>query len=163
MLNYEEMSKFINIMEVKVNDHESRDCWSLVKHSDMTNEVKTILAICYFKRKIYPEGIISKYKARLCAHGEMQTWGENYSETYTSVVNCLSVWILFSLSVIHDLDARSIDFVLAFSQAHLDVDVFIELPNCFSIIPGKADRDSKGYVLKLNNSLYGLKWGFRQS
>ena len=72
------------------------------------------------------------------------------------MVNWLSVRILFALSVIHDLDTRSIDFVLAFPQAHLDTDVFMELAYGFAV-DGKTNDGSKGYVLKLNKSLYGLK------
>ena len=48
-------------------------------------------------------------------------------EIYSPVVNWLSVNIIFALSVIYDLDTRSIDFVLSFPHAKVDVDVFIEL------------------------------------
>ncbi len=41
--------------------------------------------------------------------------------------------ILFALSVIHDLDERSVVFVLAFPQAPLDIDVFMKLPYSFSV------------------------------
>ena len=156
MLKQADKAEFIKAMEVEVGDHESRNHWTLMSRSAMPSEAKTILAIWSFKRKLYPDGSINKYKARLCAHGGMQTWGENYWETYAPVVNWLSVRILFALSVIHDLDARSVDFVLAFPQAPLDIDVFMELPYGFSV-DGKTDGDSKGYVLKLNKSLYGLK------
>ena len=61
----------------------------------------------------------------------MQTWGENYWETYAPVVNWLSVRVMLALATIHDLDARSMDFVLAFPQADLNVDVYMELPYGF--------------------------------
>ena len=50
-----------------------------------------------------------------------------------------------------------IDFVLAFPQAKLDVDVFMKIP-AGMVISGvpKTGQRSK-YVLKLNSSLYGLK------
>jgi len=94
-----------------------------------------------------------KYKARLCAHGGMQTWGENYWETYAPVVNWLSVRTLMIISILHDLDTRSMDFILAFPQADLDVDVFMELPFGFE----QQSSDGQRHVLKLNKSLYGLK------
>ena len=54
--------------------------------------------------------------------------------------------MLLALSVIHNLDARSVDFDLAFPQAPLDIqDVLMELPHNFSV-NGKTDGDSKGYV-----------------
>ena len=88
----------------------------------------------------------------MCEHGGIQTWGENYWETYTPVVNWLSVRTLLIISMLNDLEARSIGFTLAFPQTKLDVDVYMELP---------AGFDNGGYagkhVLKLNKSLYGLK------
>ena len=56
------------------------------------------------------------------------------------------------LSILHDLETRSIGFNLAFPQADLDVDFFMEFPVGFD--PG---LDSRKYVIKLNKSLYGLK------
>ena len=81
----------------------------------------------------------------------MQTWGINYWETYSPVVNWLSVRTLMILSIIHDLETRSIDFVLAFPQADLDVLIFMELPVGFTC------ENSRQYVLRLNKNLYGLK------
>ena len=55
---------------------------------------------------------------------------------------------------IQDLSSKSIDFVLAFPQADLEVPVFMELPLGFDA-PDSQNR--KHYVLRLNKSLYGLK------
>ena len=140
-------------MEVEISDYESRIHWSLMPRSEMPSGAKTILTIWSFKRKLYPDGSIDQYKARLCVHGCMQACGENCWETYALVVNWLSVCVLFALSVIHDLDASSVDFVLAFPEDPLDIDISMELPYGFSE-DGKTDSDSKGYVLKLNKSLY---------
>ena len=56
-----------------------------------------------------------------------------------------------ALAQTHGLETKSIDFVLAFSQADLDTDVYMELPFGFDV------DDSRNFVLKLNKSLYGLK------
>ena len=58
----------------------------------------------------------------------MQKRGENYWETYSPVVNMLSVQLLLAIAHIHGLDSKDIDFVLAFPQADLDIDVWMELP-----------------------------------
>ena len=63
----------------------------------------------------------------------MQEWGENYWETYSPVVNMLTVRLLLDLCNIHKLESKSIDFVLAFPQADLDVDIWMELPIGFVI------------------------------
>ena len=53
---------------------------------------------------------------------------QNYWETYAPVVNWASVCILLAVAKIHGLSSKSIDFVLAFPQADLEVPVFMELP-----------------------------------
>ena len=74
----------------------------------------------------------------------------DYWEIYAPVVNWISVRLLLILSIIHNLDTKSIDFVLAFPQATLKRDFFMELPYGFEYGPkGK-------YVLKLKKNLYGL-------
>jgi len=55
---------------------------------------------------------------------------------------------------IHGLSSKSIDFVLAFPHADLDVPVFMELPLGFD---APDSQKWKHYVLRLNKSLYGLK------
>ncbi len=60
------------------------------------------------------------------------------------------------MAKIHGLKSKSIDFVLAFPQANLDVPVYMELPA--GVNPTNvSDGDWPRYVLKLNTSLYGLK------
>jgi hypothetical protein len=60
------------------------------------------------------------------------------------------------LQKIHGLQSKSIDFVLAFPQADLDVPVFMELPAGVNPI-AFSDENQRCHVLKLNKSLYGLK------
>ena len=48
------------------------------KHKNKDGNIKTILSIWYFKRKIFPYGILIKHKARLYAQRLMQQWGVNY-------------------------------------------------------------------------------------
>ena len=102
--------------------------WDLVKHSTIPTGTKVIKAFWSFKRKHFPGGCLNKHKARLCAHGGMQQWGKNYWETLLPVVNMISVKLLLGIAKIHGLESKSIDFVLAFPQEDLDVDVWMDLP-----------------------------------
>jgi len=68
-------------------------------------------------------GHSNKPKARLCAHGGMQTWGQNYWETYAPVVNWASVRLTLAIEKIHGLSLKSINFVLAFPHADLEIPV----------------------------------------
>ena len=83
----------------------------------------------------------------------MQTWGQNYWGMYAPVVNWARICILLVVGKIHGLSLKSIDFILAFSQADLEISVCMELPIGF----GPPDNQNwKHYVLQLNKRLYGL-------
>jgi len=151
MLQLDNIQEFITAMIKEVDDHESRDHWEVVQRTSMPKGAKTILSVWAFKRKRLPDGTILKHKARLNAHGGMHRWGIDYWETYAPVVNWISVRLLMVLAIIHKLDTKSIDFVLAFPQADLDRDVFMELPYGFQL-----GEDRRRYVLKLKKNLYGL-------
>jgi len=153
-LKQEDFCEFIKAMTVEVSDHESRDHWTLTKRCDMPEDTKTIMSIWSFKRKRYPNGTLNKHKACLCAHGGMQTWGQNYWETYAPVVNWASVRLILAIAKIHGLSSKRIDFALAFPQADLEIPVYMELPIGFDAPEGEY---RKSYVLRLNKSLYGLK------
>jgi hypothetical protein len=154
-MRQEDRAEFVKAMVKEVLDHEERGHWALVLRSTIPKGVKTIQAIWSFKRKRFPDGTLNKHKARLCAHGGMQQWGENYWETYSPVVNMLSVRIILAIAHIHNLDSKSIDFVLAFPQAELDVDIWMELPR--GMAPDHDEDNKHLYVLKLKKNLYGLK------
>ena len=120
MLKLKDIKDFVVAMVKEIDDHESRGHWELVEHTKIPKGAKTILSVWAFKRKRLPDGTILKHKARLNAHGGMQRWGIDYYETYAPVVNWISVRILLALSIIHKLESKSIDFVLAFPQADLE-------------------------------------------
>jgi hypothetical protein len=60
------------------------------------------------------------------------------------------------IAKIHGLESKSIDFVLAFAQAELDVPVYVELPTGVNPVD-ISDMDQCKYILKLNKNLHGLK------
>ena len=156
MLREDDHKQFFQAMEVELEDHEERNHWTLMEQKDLPIGTKTIMAIWSFKQKRFPDGSLNKHKARLCAHGGQQTWGLDYWDTYAPVVTWASVCLLLIVAKIHGLQSKSIDFVLAFPQADLDVPVYMELPAGINPI-NVTDKNRRRYVLKLNKSLYGLK------
>jgi len=119
--------QFVEAVEKEVEDHKGPGHWILVPRSTIPSGNKPIKAIWSFKRKRFPDGRLNKHKARLCAHGGMQRSVENYWETYSPVVNNISVKLLLVIAKIHGLESKLIDFVLAFPQADLDIDIWMEL------------------------------------
>ena len=152
MLKQLDRTEFIAVMGKEIDTHERRGHWELCKKSDVPDGMKTIMSLWAFKRKRLPSGDLLKHKARLCAHGGQQQWGINYWETYAPVANWASVRLLLALSHIHGLESKSIDFVLAFPQAVLDTEVYMEIPQGF-----ERHIDGHTHVLLLKRSIYGLK------
>jgi Reverse transcriptase (RNA-dependent DNA polymerase) len=96
---------------------------------------------------------VYKWKARINIHGGKQTKGLNY--TYAPVATWSSIRIIMNMAAIYGWITRQLDFVLAFPQAPVETDLYMEIPRGF-MIDGE-DVDSSQYVLKLVNNLYGQK------
>ncbi len=124
---------FINFKDHKVHDHKKQVHWTCMQHGDMPENTNIIMRIWSFKHERFPYGTLNKNKARLCAHRGMQTWGNNYWETYTPVVNWAGVCLLLAEVKIHALPLKSMDLVLAFLQADLEVIIYMELPFDFDV------------------------------
>ena len=96
---------------------------------------------------------VYKHKARLNVHGGKQEFGENYFETYAPVVTWFSIRLLLVLSLINNWYTRQVDFVLAYPQADIEFDMYMELPKGIETKYGNG----KTHVLKLLKNLYGQK------
>jgi hypothetical protein len=67
----------------------------------------------------------------------------------------ISVKLLLVIAKIHGLESKLIDFVLAFPQADLDEDLWMDLPIGFEPIDDPTEAPK--FVLKLRKNLCGLK------
>ena len=97
------------------------------KHKNNDGNLKTILSIWYFKRKILSDGIRMKHKSRLFAHEGIQQWEINYWETYAPLADLISVRFLIYIAIIHEMPGIPIECIPDFLQAELYVDVFMDL------------------------------------
>ncbi|KAL7479627.1 hypothetical protein ACHAW6_005351 [Cyclotella cf. meneghiniana] len=57
--------------------------WKLVKHEPWMKVLPCTWAFCM---KCFPDGLIKKFKARLCIHDDCQTEGVDFFETWSPVV-----------------------------------------------------------------------------
>ena len=89
-MQQDDAEQFLEAMIQEIDDHFQRKHWKLVPRSTIGN-AKPLKAIWSFKRKRRPDGSLLKHKARLCCHGRMQVFGENYWDTYAPVVNWMSI------------------------------------------------------------------------
>jgi hypothetical protein len=139
----------IEAMQKEVAYYELRNHWTIVHRSTVPKTAKPIQPIWSFKRKQCPDGTHVKNKASW----RNATKGHKLLGTYAPVVNMVTVCLILLLARIYKLESKAIDFVLAFPQAELDVNIWMYPPISFQV---DTENESKCYILKLNKSVHGL-------
>ena len=76
----------------------------------------------------------------------------NYWDTYAPVVSWESVRTLLTLAFTKGWITRQIDFVLAYPQADIEYNLYMEIPRLCNV-----EGNRKDHVLKLKKNLYGSK------
>src|SRR5213078_82877 len=108
-------------MDVEIKSIMKTDCWELVPPPRKGRVVGS--------RWVYRLKDGDLFKARFCAKGFTQRWGEDYDETYAPVAKYTSIRILFALlagcknTKIHQMDVNT-----AFLNSDLDEIVYVEQP-----------------------------------
>ncbi|MBW0505866.1 hypothetical protein O181_045581, partial [Austropuccinia psidii MF-1] len=102
-----------------------------------------------FRRKRNDLNEVTKYKARLCAQGFSQTFGQDYSKTFASTGRLHSLRTLIAFSAAHKLDFQQLDIRSSFLNAPLDEKVYLSIPQGLLIC-------RKTHCLKLKKAIYGL-------
>ena len=95
---------------------------------------------------------VYKWKARLNVHGGKQTYGVDYWETYAAALKWSSIRFFLVKALINSWHTRQIDFVLAYPQADVECNLYLEVPQGFEF-----EVSRKTHCLKLVKNLYGSK------
>jgi hypothetical protein len=98
-------------------------------------------------------GRVTKHKTRLNLHSGKQKFGMTYYETYGPVVTCFAIRLLIVLSILFNWALCQVDFIMAYPQAPIKMDMYMELP----IGIHTTHVNSKHHVLKLRDNIYGHK------
>jgi len=140
--------KWRNAMLEELAALEKNKTWELVP-SPMGKKIVSCKWVYTVKQN--PDGKIERYKARLVAKRYSQTYGIDYDETFAPVAKMSTVRTLISCATNFDWPLYQLDVKNAFLHGDLHEEVYMEIP------PGFATAQTKGKVLRLKKSLYGLK------
>jgi Reverse transcriptase (RNA-dependent DNA polymerase) len=145
--------QFKEAMRKEVQSHTDSKNWKIIRRDQIPKEHKVLPAVWAMRRKrdIATQQVY-KWKARLNVHGGKQEKGLNYWETYAPVASWASIRLVMNTAALMGWVTRQLDFVLAFPQAPVETDIYMEIPAGFNIEGNKND-----YALHLVNNLYGQK------
>jgi len=102
-----------------------------------------------FKYKPDPDGYVTKFKARLCARGDLQL-GVNKQDVSAITGAFRTYRLLMALTAAFDLDVIQLDAINAFLNAEIEEDIYLSCPEGYK----EAGKD---ICLKLRMALYGLR------
>ena len=100
---------------------------------------------------------IIRYKARLVTQRFSQRPGIDYEETYSPVMDAITFSFLISLVVSKGLDMCLMDVIIAYLYGSIDNDIYIKIPEGFTLLEVVNAKPHSMCSIKLQRSLYGLK------
>jgi hypothetical protein len=142
-------NKFVEAQRPDIDGLMDINTFEFIPQINLPPRTRYLDLIWTYSRKRHPDGSLKKYKARLCVNGSRQIQCIDYTESFAPVVQWSTIRMVNTLSAMHNLKGKQIDFTQAFPQAKLKEDIYLRFPAGFE---HKNDK----WALKLKRNLYGL-------
>ena len=150
----EDKEDFIEAMHKEVKDQKDNGNFIIVRKDQVPRDKTILKSVWQMRRKRdIRTRAIKKYKARLNIDGSRMIKGIDYDKTYAPVAKWSTIRLILSLAAVHNWHTRQLDYVLAFPQAPVERELYMEVPKGFVIEDGK----SEDYLLKIKRNIYGQK------
>jgi len=105
------------------------ETFRLCKQSEIPEGATVLLGVwqmkckrCILTQEVY------KCKARLCLDGSCQVFGQDYDKTYAPVADWIIIQFVLVLAIINGWESLQIDSILAYLQAPVKCDMYMEIP-----------------------------------
>ncbi len=135
-------------MQAEFDGCEAMHTWEVIPRASLPSDTNILPVKWVYKTKINQTGVVAKRKSRITPKGYKQIEGVDYFEVYASTGKYKTLRIVLSIAATRNLELRQLDVPQAFTQAKLDEEVYMEMPEGFA---------QPGMVCRLKKSLYGLK------
>jgi Reverse transcriptase (RNA-dependent DNA polymerase) len=121
--------EFIKAMVKEVQSHTENGVWELVPRSSVPLGTNILPAVWAMKRKRQiATREVYKWKARLNIDGSKQEEGVNYWEIFSPVASWAAIRMVLITILIHRWYTKQIDFVLAYTQADVECELYMAIP-----------------------------------
>ena len=131
----------------ELNNMAKHDVWEEVVP---TGKERIMNLILRFEKKRDANGIVRKYKVRMCADGRSQEAGIDFDKTFAPTIPAAVMRMMMAIIVEADLETLQFDVSGAFLNALQDKDLHVRCPPGFK-------RKIPGSILRLKRALYGQK------
>ncbi len=128
MFKASDSSEFIACQRDEIKGLQKFDVMDIEHISKLPAKAKLLSSIWSYRRKRLPNGVLLKYKSRICVNGKEQAFGRDYWETYAPVASWSTIRLMIILSTLLNLKTRQVDYTQAFPQAALTEPVFMKIP-----------------------------------
>ena len=153
-LRQPDAKEFVTAVVKEINGHVENENWELVPRDTVPEDAQIVPSVWSMRRKRdLTTNDIKSHKARLNLHGGKQIYGMNYFETYAPVVTWFAIRLVVIFGIIFQWALRQVDFIMAYPQAPIEEDIYMEVPQGIDTTKG----NSKDMVLKLLKNIYGQK------
>ena len=145
---------FIEAMRKEIRDQSQNGNFTIMNRDELPTGKRVLKTVWQMRRKRdIKSRAVKKYKARLNVDGSRMIRGVDYDETYSPVATWRTIRLIMTLAAQKGWHTRQLDYVLAFPQAPVERELYMEIPKGFDIDEGRTDD----FILKINKNIYGQK------